>query len=195
MKPLATPVLGGMISSLLHVLVVTPVIFFWIRERRLGLQGQEIPTPGPVRASWRPLAAVAALVVVIGLSAFGWQTYRSRAGIGPPSGLTTIQQVTAGSLGIALLSATGPLRTGRNAYTIEFRSTDGALIDVGTVRATANMPMPGMVMPGGVELHRTSVPGRYEATAEFGMAGAWQMALEWDGPAGRGSVSFEGAVQ
>ena len=28
MKPLATPVLGGMVSSLLHVLVVTPVIFF-----------------------------------------------------------------------------------------------------------------------------------------------------------------------
>ena len=38
MKPLATPVLGGMVSSLLHVLIVTPVIFFWIRERRLGLQ-------------------------------------------------------------------------------------------------------------------------------------------------------------
>jgi Cu(I)/Ag(I) efflux system membrane protein CusA/SilA len=35
MKPLATPVLGGMVSSLLHVLVVTPVIFFWIHERRL----------------------------------------------------------------------------------------------------------------------------------------------------------------
>src|SRR5262245_8870095 len=35
MKPLATPVLGGMVSSLLHVLVVTPVIFFWIHERKL----------------------------------------------------------------------------------------------------------------------------------------------------------------
>src|ERR671939_1073562 len=35
MKPLATPVLGGMVSSLLHVLVVTPVIFFWLQERRL----------------------------------------------------------------------------------------------------------------------------------------------------------------
>jgi len=32
MKPLATPVLGGMISSLLHVLIVTPVIFTWLRE-------------------------------------------------------------------------------------------------------------------------------------------------------------------
>jgi Cu(I)/Ag(I) efflux system membrane protein CusA/SilA len=35
MKPLAAPVLGGMVSSLLHVLVVTPVIFFWLQEREL----------------------------------------------------------------------------------------------------------------------------------------------------------------
>ena len=35
MKPLATPVLGGMLSSLLHVLIVTPVIFFWLHARRL----------------------------------------------------------------------------------------------------------------------------------------------------------------
>jgi Cu(I)/Ag(I) efflux system membrane protein CusA/SilA len=35
MKPLATPVLGGMVSSLLHVLIVTPVIFYWIHEREL----------------------------------------------------------------------------------------------------------------------------------------------------------------
>jgi copper/silver efflux system protein len=38
MKPLATPVLGGMMSSLLHVLIVTPVIFFWLRERELKKQ-------------------------------------------------------------------------------------------------------------------------------------------------------------
>src|SRR5438874_1853446 len=35
MKPLAAPVLGGMVSSLLHVLIITPVIFYWIREREL----------------------------------------------------------------------------------------------------------------------------------------------------------------
>jgi len=38
MKPLATPVLGGMVSSLLHVLIVTPVIFFWLREQQLKKQ-------------------------------------------------------------------------------------------------------------------------------------------------------------
>ncbi|MEI8294732.1 MAG: CusA/CzcA family heavy metal efflux RND transporter [bacterium] len=30
MKPLAAPVIGGMISSLLHILIVTPVLFAWI---------------------------------------------------------------------------------------------------------------------------------------------------------------------
>ncbi|MDQ2746597.1 MAG: efflux RND transporter permease subunit, partial [Acidobacteriota bacterium] len=46
MKPLATPVLGGMVSSLLHVLIVTPVIFYWLREReinkRLKLTGASV---------------------------------------------------------------------------------------------------------------------------------------------------------
>ncbi|MCF7734022.1 MAG: efflux RND transporter permease subunit [Akkermansiaceae bacterium] len=35
MKPIATPVIGGMISSLLHILIVTPVIFLWLRQREL----------------------------------------------------------------------------------------------------------------------------------------------------------------
>jgi Cu(I)/Ag(I) efflux system membrane protein CusA/SilA len=34
-RPLATPVLGGMVSSLAHVLIVTPIIFLWLRERGL----------------------------------------------------------------------------------------------------------------------------------------------------------------
>ena len=33
MRPLATPVVGGMLSSLVHILIVTPVIFAWLRER------------------------------------------------------------------------------------------------------------------------------------------------------------------
>ncbi|MGB7840722.1 MAG: CusA/CzcA family heavy metal efflux RND transporter [Terrimicrobiaceae bacterium] len=35
MKPLATPVIGGMLSSLVHVLIVTPVIFYWLRRKAL----------------------------------------------------------------------------------------------------------------------------------------------------------------
>ena len=35
MRPLAAPVVGGMVSSLIHILIVTPVIFAWLRERDL----------------------------------------------------------------------------------------------------------------------------------------------------------------
>ena len=70
-----------------------------------------------------------------------------------------------------------------------------ALVDVGTVRVGANMTMPGMVMSGNVQVQPAGVPGRFTATAEFGMAGAWPLRIEWDGPSGRGSANFEGSVQ
>ena len=41
MKPLATPVFGGMLSSLLHVLIVTPVIFYWMRLWELKRESGE----------------------------------------------------------------------------------------------------------------------------------------------------------
>jgi len=198
MKPLATPVLGGMISSLVHVLIVTPVIFFWIRERQLGLQRQPLAaTEAPLDRRRRvstPVVALVVLVVLI-LTAAAWRVTRGRGTSGPSSGDAVVQTVTAGELAIVLRSPTGSLRSGRNAFTIEFRSAAGALVDVGTVRATANMSMPGMVMSGNMQVTPATEPGRYGATAEFGMAGSWQMSIEWSGPAGGGSVNFQGAVQ
>ncbi len=46
MRPLAAPVLGGMVSSLLHVLIVTPVIFTWLRERELKKLNAEVAHEG-----------------------------------------------------------------------------------------------------------------------------------------------------
>jgi len=43
MKPLATPIIGGMLSSLVHILIVTPVIFVWLRGRKM-----QRPSPPPV---------------------------------------------------------------------------------------------------------------------------------------------------
>jgi copper/silver efflux system protein len=196
MKPLATPVLGGMVSSLLHVLVVTPVIFFWLHERRLGLHREPLPARAERRAvSWKPVAAVLALVAATVVAVLLWRQFgRSEGGRGPAAG-QVVQQVNASGVQISLLSPTGTLHQGRNTFTIEFRSADGRLVDGGAVRASGNMAMPGMVMSSGLQVQRTDVVGRYQASAEFGMAGAWHMAIEWDGPAGKGSVNFEGAVQ
>jgi Cu(I)/Ag(I) efflux system membrane protein CusA/SilA len=55
MKPLAAPVLGGMVSSLLHVLIVTPVVFFWLRERELKNEK---------RRSYNGAVAIVSIVIV-----------------------------------------------------------------------------------------------------------------------------------
>ncbi|HEU4694395.1 MAG TPA: FixH family protein, partial [Vicinamibacterales bacterium] len=170
---------------------------FWIRERRLGLQREADPHDERVRISYRRLAMAGGVVALVALISF--VVWRTRPSGGEPtaqSAGTVVQTIRAGDLDIALLSPSGTLRQGRNRFTIEFRRTGATtLVDVGTVRASANMPMPGMVMSGGLQVTPTDVPGRYAATAEFGMAGAWQMAIDWNGPAGQGSVSFQGGVQ
>jgi hypothetical protein len=107
-----------------------------------------------------------------------------------------VRTVRSGTVDIVLRAPGGVLRQGRNTFTIEFRSAEsGALVNAGTVRASGNMTMPGMVMSSGMRLAATGTPGRYTGTAEFGMAGAWRMAIEWDGPGGRASTTFEGKVQ
>ena len=109
--------------------------------------------------------------------------------------LQEVQRVKSGDLDIFLLSEDGALNQGKDTFVIEFRRADGSLVDAGTVSTSANMPMPGMTMPGTVHVERTDVPGRYRATGDFGMAGGWQMKVEWNGPAGQGSVAFDGTVQ
>ncbi|MEQ1574356.1 MAG: CusA/CzcA family heavy metal efflux RND transporter [Vicinamibacterales bacterium] len=197
MKPLATPVLGGMISSLVHVLIVTPVIFFSIRARQLGLQHEDLPRVVPSQLGRRKGLIVAVVAaVVLGGTFWVWrQTRPTATGTGAAADGGVIQSVRSGDLNIVVRSPTGTLRTGRNTFTIEFLASSGARVDVGTVRVGATMTMPGMVMPGNVRIQPGGVPGRYTATAEFGMAGAWPVSIEWDGPTGHGSANFEVGVQ
>jgi hypothetical protein len=110
--------------------------------------------------------------------------------------LNELQRVKSGTLDVVLLSPRDALRHGKDEFTIEFRAaSDGQLADVGEVRGRASMTMAGTPMFGGLDVKRTNVAGRYAATGEFSMAGSWRLSIEWDGPAGRGSVTFSGAVQ
>lgn len=136
------------------------------------------------RSIWAVLVTVAAVFAV----ACG-------GGGAGDTGLKEMQRVKSGDLDIVLLSEDGALNQGKDAFVIEFHTPDGSLADAGTVITNANMTMPGMTMPGNVEVERTEVPGRYRASGDFGMSGGWQMKVEWNGPAGQGSVSFTGTVQ
>jgi Cu(I)/Ag(I) efflux system membrane protein CusA/SilA len=35
MKPIAAPIIGGMVTSTIHVLIITPVIFYIMKSRAL----------------------------------------------------------------------------------------------------------------------------------------------------------------
>src|SRR5687767_11178583 len=108
MKPLATPVLGGMVSSLLHVLIVTPVIFFWIRERRLGLQHEPLMRADQVRGISRRLFVAAGVVALLAMvSLVMWRTRLDGLDRPAQSVGTVVQTIRAGDLDIALLSPTG----------------------------------------------------------------------------------------
>jgi Cu(I)/Ag(I) efflux system membrane protein CusA/SilA len=209
MKPLATPVLGGMVSSLLYVLIVTPVLFYWIHERRLRLGTDvrlEAAVASPVRLkpdttyvdravvvsgfSRTGAAAVAVVLAVVVVSAWLW----TRQSV--PAAGVALETIRSGDLVITLSNPAGELRRGSNQLVIEFRSTaTGGLVDVGTVQLGASMTMPGMAMTSPITVVPTTRPGVYEATGEFAMAASWQMTLQWNGPAGRGSAAFEGNVQ
>ena len=198
MKPLAAPVLGGMISSLAHVLLVTPVIFLLIRERQMSADLQEahviapaIPAKSTRRLRPGLIAGVVLLVIAVGVVGLTVSRQRRRA---TTEGVV-IHTVRAGSLSVLLRSSDGMLRLGPNTFALEFRDSTGTLVDVGMVRATANMAMPGMVMSGGMQVEPATRKGRYDASANFGMAGAWHMTIDWNGSSGRGSVSFDEAVQ
>jgi Cu(I)/Ag(I) efflux system membrane protein CusA/SilA len=193
MKPLATPVLGGMVSSLVYVLVVTPVLFYWINEYRLRPVAAPVTTPSFAVWRWVP----AAFALVIAIAAGGWWL-RARTAAAPqpePTG-AVLQTVRAGDLAITLSNPTGELRQGSNNFRIEFRSArTNAPVNVGDVRLNAAMTMPGMSMAGTTTVTPGERPGMYEAKGDFAMSGSWDMTLEWNGPAGRGSAAFKGSVQ
>ena len=193
MKPLATPVLGGMVSSLIYVLVVTPVFFYWIQEYRLRPERSEV-VPSAMVPRWVP----ATIVLLIAMAAGGWWM-RDRMSAAPQDeapGGAVLQTVKSGELAITLSNPAGELRQGANDFRIEFRSArTNARVNVGDVRLNAAMMMPGMAMTGTTTVTPGDRPGVYEAKGDFAMSGSWDMTLEWDGPAGRGSAAFKGSVQ
>ena len=117
------------------------------------------------------------------------------AGCGGAASLTEIQRIHSGVFDIVLLSPDGVLHQ-KDPFTIEFRSAPGGnLVNVGTLRASANMPMPDMPMFGSIDVRPGDAPGRYTAKGDLEMAGGWRIVLEWDGPTGRETLSFLGTIQ
>jgi hypothetical protein len=109
--------------------------------------------------------------------------------------LKELRRAHSGTLDVVLLSEGESIKQGKSSYVIEFRDGSGGLVDVGTVKISASMAMPGMApMFGDNSVTPSATQGRYDVASDLGMAGTWRFTVAWDGPAGRGSVSMPGSV-
>jgi hypothetical protein len=108
-----------------------------------------------------------------------------------------IQTQQTKDLTIVLLNEKGELAMGQNRFIIAFRSaSNNQPIDVGTVTLSSSMAMPAMApMTAAMELEPAGTTGQYTAKSEFPMSGAWKFEVRWDGPAGRGTTSFNTNVR
>jgi Cu(I)/Ag(I) efflux system membrane protein CusA/SilA len=190
MKPLAAPVLGGMVSSLLHVLVVTPVIFYWLRERELRREEKQVMRSEPREQEGSMKPTITAVMVAAAILGGGL------VGLGAAAEMKVIQTQKTKDAVVALKSDSGRWTPGRNAFVLEITSQNGQPLDAGNVSLSTSMGMPGMPpMVAGATLTPDKTPGRYVGTISFLDSGTRQVTVSWDGPAGKGSVRFSVPVR
>ena len=91
---------------------------------------------------------------------------------------------------VTLASESGQWKPGKNDFILEFTSaTDKQPVDAGKVSLNTSMTMSGMApMIAGRTLSPDKTPGRYVGTITFPDSGTRQVAVTWDGPAGKGST-------
>jgi copper/silver efflux system protein len=194
MKRIAAPMIGGVVTSAILELLLYPAIYMLWRRRHLPQpDGPEAEVVQRVRPRGRRLAwAIAFAVAALGVGGYVFLQHRPAA---PPSvAEAPFATRTVNGLTVNLYALAG-LRSAENEVTIEFLdAASGRPADVGTVKFELNMNMPGMVMNSGATITPTGEPGRYRARIKPDMAGDWTAKLDFDGPRGRGSVSFTATV-
>ena len=92
---------------------------------------------------------------------------------------------------VKLLNDNGKLTAGKNEFLVEFTNSGGQPVDPGKVAVEINMPAMGsmMAMHGAAQLKPVST-GKYRATLNIDMNGAWVMTVSVQGPAGEVKSNF-----
>jgi Cu(I)/Ag(I) efflux system membrane protein CusA/SilA len=193
MKRIATPIIGGIVTSAILELLIYPVIYVIWRRRDLQDRHEEetvlvppalVPSERIRRRLPRIIATVLIATALIYGGNFAWHKFARRNTSGKPFATQTVNDLT-----VTLSSPGGQLRNGDNDVLIEFRDSSGSLVDVGNVKFELNMNMTGMQMHEGATIQLTDTPGRYRGKIKVGMAGDWAGKLSYDGPRGRGETT------
>src|SRR5213080_3601958 len=200
MKRIATPMIGGVISSAFLNLLIYPVIYVIWRRRELPDKAEEEEAPFlppeivPSRQNrQRVLKWISLIIAVIAIFYGGkcaWQKLRPTQISNAPFLTQNVNDLTAN-----FIAREGALRQGNNQVLIEFRDRNGQLVDVGNVKFDMDMNMPGMQMHSSSTIERTNTPGRYGAKIKIDMSGDWNAKISFDGPRGKAERSFSLTVK
>jgi hypothetical protein len=201
MKRIATPMIGGVVTSAILELLIYPVIYVIWRRRDLPINGRvDNRPPANIRPKsgatfialrrFLTVALIAAALFVGGFEAWNWWNSRSSSAAqiqGEPIATRTIGELT--------ISLYGDLHNGQSEVLVRFTDASGQPKDVGELKTDLNMNMPGMVMNSGGDVTKTSTPGVYHAKLQPQMGGDWVVKLSWQGPAGEGQVEIPVSVK
>jgi Cu(I)/Ag(I) efflux system membrane protein CusA/SilA len=195
MKRIATPMIGGVITSAVLNLLIYPVIYIIWRRRELPDKAEEeaapflpptlVVSPENRQHVLKWIALIVGIVVIFFAGKFAWQKVRPTRISGAPFVTQTINDLT-----VNLIAREGGLRKGDNDVLMEFRDRNGQLVDVGKVEFKIDMDMPTMQMHSGSTIERTNTPGRYRAKIKIDMSGDWNAKLSFDGPHAQGQTAF-----
>jgi hypothetical protein len=169
MKRIATPMIGGVITSAILNLLIYPVIYVIWRKRALPNQGviagSELTASAPRqrRFSLKGLIIGLAFLALLSGAFYGgislWQKGQPQSTVAP-QGSPLATTTTANGTTIKLY---GDLRNGQSELQVQLLDKDNNPLDVGQVRLELNMDMPGMQMNAGGTVTPSGSPGLYRA--------------------------------
>jgi hypothetical protein len=196
MKRIATPMIGGVITSAILNLLIYPVIYVIWRKRSLpsepsggvsgGRSASEPTTVAPGSRRRIPAGSTAILLIgiVIGAAYFSWPSGIGNAIFKSPDPKMPVAKVTQDGVTVSILSSDGQIYAKDNALKIKFQDPGGHPIDAENVKLELNMNMPGMVMHSGAKIKKDDGRGDYQAHLTPDMAGDWSVDLSYQGPQG-----------
>ena len=196
MKRIATPMVGGVITSAILELLIYPVTYVIWRKRALPRESP--PSIGlPVSAdakkvplhSRHPILTGSTLALLIGIviaaAYFSWSSGFATSIVQSAHETLPVAKLTKGGVKISILSPDGNLYAKDNTLQIKFSDQWEHPIDAENVKLEANMDMPGMVMNSGATVKKDTIAaGAYQAHLSPSMAGDWNLILSYRGPQG-----------
>src|SRR6201982_837426 len=175
MKRIATPMIGGGITSAILNLLIYPAISVIWRKRSLpseppaGLSSSRpVSEPaampsGPRRRILAGSTAVLRAGTFTAAAYFSWSSGIGNSIFKSADPKMPVAKVTQDGVTVSILSSDGEIHAKDNVLQIKFQDPGGHPVDAENVKLELNMNMTGMVMHSGAKIKKDEQSGNYRA--------------------------------